>query len=113
MDPRCKNWRRRAAFLKSARRSQKGARPPLRFLSSSLTKDDAAVVCAHAAVVEKREKRGKSMKSIRSHERSKQGRRRGQREGNEKKTEWRLEGERARRLCAWSGSCVRQTDTTL
>jgi len=39
-----------------------------------LAKDAYASCARHAAVVEKREKRGKSMKTIRSHERSKQRR---------------------------------------
>jgi len=44
---------------------------PIQFLSSSLPRTRS---CAHVAVVEKREKRGKSMKSITSHEKSKQRR---------------------------------------
>jgi len=59
---------------------------------------DAFASCAHAVVVEKCEKRGKSMKSITSHERSKQ-----RRDGKEmrrrkfSKAEKRAKGRNARR----------------
>lgn len=120
---RRKNWQRRAAFLKntegelvararrSTHRQKEAARPPIRFLSSASprTRPSCVHACVRACVAVVIEKRGRNMKSIRSHRRDRSGEEK--RKRKTRRMSQRQRKQRKERRKRGSSCCGRYTST--